>query len=129
MDEDEADAVMESKSVNRVMNIDYRWNTGNDYGCLRAISLINDSLPAAVPSDVNANVQKTLHQGEECNALTCEHFIDEIKPTDSISNVYSKKKSSKKSTSSGSRSSRSCTSSARLQAEAEVYYPVNKCCI
>lgn len=79
---------------------------------------LNDPLPAAATSDANAN-SKTQNQGGESNALTCEHFMDEIKPTDSISNVYSKK-SSKKSSSSGSRSSRSSTSSARLQAEAEV---------
>lgn len=48
---------------------------------------LNDPLSAAATSDANAN-SKT--QGEECNALTCEHFMDEIKPTDSISNVYSK---------------------------------------
>jgi len=53
-------------------------------------SPLNDLLPAAVPSDVNANVQKTLNQGGECYTLTYEHFIDEIKPTDSISNVYCK---------------------------------------
>lgn len=73
---------------------------------------LNDPLPAAATSDANAN-SKTLNQGEECNALTCEHFMDKITPTNSISNVYSKK-SSKKSSSSGSRSSRSSTSSARL---------------
>ncbi len=79
---------------------------------------LNYQLPVAATSDANTN-SKTLNQCEECNALTCEHFMDEIKPTDSISNVYSKK-SSKRSSSSGSRFSRSSTSCARLQAEAEV---------
>lgn len=48
----------------------------------------NDLLPAAETSDANAWI---LNQSEECNPLTCEHFMDAIKPTDSISNVFSKK--------------------------------------
>lgn len=83
-------------------------------------SLSSDLLPTAATSDANVNSQRILGQGAERNALTCEHFMDEIQPTDSISNVFSKKSSKRSSSSSGSRSSKSSTSSARLQAEAEV---------
>ncbi|KAL0152844.1 hypothetical protein M9458_051849, partial [Cirrhinus mrigala] len=81
-------------------------------------SSLHDQLLAVIASDC-ANPQRTLTQSEECNALPSDHFTDDIKPTDSISNTCSKN-SGKRSSSSGSRSGRSSTSSARLQVEAEM---------
>ncbi|KAI2645663.1 Cold shock protein 1 [Labeo rohita] len=81
-------------------------------------SSLHDQLPAVIASDC-ANPKRTLTQSEECNALPSDHFTDDIKPTDSISNTCSKN-SGKRSSSSGSRSGRSSTSSARLQVEAEM---------
>lgn len=51
---------------------------------------LNDQLPAVTSSDC-ANPQRILNQSKECNAFHCDDFADDIKPTDSISNVYSKK--------------------------------------
>lgn len=79
---------------------------------------LHDQLPAVTASDCT-NPQRTLTQSEECNALPSDHFTDDIKQTDSISNTC-RKKSGKRSSSSGSRSGRSSTSFARLQVEAKI---------
>lgn len=70
----------------------------------KTMPALNDQLPAATASDCE-NPRRTPTHSEECNALPCDHFTDDIKPTDSISNTFSKK-SGKRSSSSGSRSSR-----------------------